>query len=58
MKGVQRWPVNYSRLMSQQHSFAVIEAIDYDCSRVAQPNLKDRVFVLAPPFLSWRISSG
>lgn len=37
--------------MSNEHSLAILETVDNDCSSIAEFDLEDGFFVLVPPFL-------
>lgn len=54
MERVQLRSINDSRLPSNEHLLAILEVINDNSSRVAEPDLEDGVFVLPPPFLVGR----
>lgn len=57
MESVQLRPIDHSRLIAYEHAPAVVETVDHDRSRIAEPYLEDGVLVFVPPFLPQHISS-
>ena len=51
MKRVQSRPINNGRLMSQEHTLTVVEAVNYYSSRIAKLDLENRLLILMPPVL-------
>lgn len=51
MESVQFGSVNNSGLVSKEHSFAIIETVDHNSPGVSEPDLKDGLLILVPPFL-------
>lgn len=49
MKGVQFGTIDDSGLMTNQHPFSIIEAVDYHSSGVSKANLEYGLLVLSPP---------
>lgn len=54
MESVESRTIDDSRLMADQHAFAIFERIDNNGSSVPKLDLKDRTIVLAPPLLANR----
>ena len=51
MKGIQRRTVNDGRLIPDEHSFTIVEAVDYNGPSISKFDLEDGLFVFVPPFL-------
>ena len=52
MEGVELGTVDHSVVVLHQDVTASFERVEDDCSSIAKLDLKDRVLVLAPPFLT------
>ena len=57
MERVERWSINDSGLMSDEHALAVIETVDDKRSCIAKSDLENRMLVLMPPFLYTNVRS-
>ena len=51
MESVQFGSVDNSGLVPEKHSFAIIETVDHNSPGVSEPDLKDGLLILIPPFL-------